>query len=205
MPRQWMTIFSAALFICSISFFAIAQEGAEEAESSEPTPPPAQTEDKDDTADEVIRDLLKGGNDPEKGEIKPSEAPNDNAVPVPPVGPGTGANVDSAVIGVAPGDKQPKLRREGEFVIARRGRIVRAPDAQFFMFVFEADAPDSQEPPMMILPCSLLESIESIIQQRGDEVVFILSGQITLYRGANYILPTMMKVAVDTNNVGKGE
>lgn len=198
MPRQWMTLFTASLFVCSISFFAIAQEGAEEA------PPSAEIE-KDDTADEVIRDLLKGGNDPEQGEIRPSESPNDNAVPLPPVGPGASANVDPAVVGVAPGDKQPKLRREGEFVIARRGRIIRSPDAQFFMFVFEADAPDSQEPPMMILPCSLLESIESIIQQRGDEVVFILSGQITLYRGANYILPTMMKVAVDTNNVGRGE
>lgn len=204
MPHQWMTLLAAGLFVSMMTFVVIAQD-AEEAAEQPADKPPAAAQDEDDTADEVIRELLKGGKEPQNKDIAPSEAPGENAVPVPPAGPSAGGNLNPAIVGVAPGTKQPKLRREGEFVIARRGRIVRAPDAQYFMFVFEADAPDSAEPPMMILPCSLLESIESIIQQRGDEVVFILTGQITLYRGANYILPTMMKVAVDTKNVGKGE
>ena len=40
-----------------------------------------------------------------------------------------------------------------------------------------------------------------LIEQRGDTVVFLISGQIHTYRGANYLLPTMMKLAIDQGNL----
>jgi hypothetical protein len=43
--------------------------------------------------------------------------------------------------------------------------------------------------------------MEDTVDRRGDTTVFILSGQVHTYRGANYLLPTMMKVAVDTGNL----
>jgi len=109
--------------------------------------------------------------------------------------------VDPNVIGVAPGSPAPKLRREGEFVIARKGRLVRSSDGLHTLFVFEADSEKSPEAPMALLPCQMLQSMEDLVGQRGDQLKFVLSGQILVYRGANYLLPTMMTLAEDRGNL----
>ena len=54
---------------------------------------------------------------------------------------------------------------------------------------------------MILQACQLLQTMEDIVQQRGDTVVFLISGQIHTYRGANYLLPTMMKLAIDQGNL----
>lgn len=115
--------------------------------------------------------------------------------------PATKVDVDPAILGIAPGQDRPKLRREGEFIISRAGRLVRSADAATVMFAFEADDADSPEPPMIMQPCRLLESMEDIVQQRGDEVVFVVSGQVHVYRNANYLLPTTMKIRIDHDNL----
>jgi hypothetical protein len=122
------------------------------------------------------------------------EAP---VVPVPPAA----IEIDPAVLGVAPGDPMPSLRREGEFLVNRRGRLLRSPEG-YQLFVFEADGPASPELPMIVQPSRLLQAMEDIVHERGDAVVFILSGQVHAYRGANYILPTMMKIAIPKGNLG---
>lgn len=121
--------------------------------------------------------------------------------------PTTSVSVDPAVLGIAPNPgsgqrgEAPTLRREGEFIVSRRGRLVRSPDGAHMLFVFDAESEQSPETPLIILPSQMLQSMEEIVQQRGDRVVFILSGQITTYRGANYVLPTMMKLALDRGNL----
>lgn len=127
------------------------------------------------------------------GEALP-EAP---IVPVPPAA----VEIDPAVLGVAPGDPMPSLRREGEFLINRRGRLLRSPEG-YQLFVFEADGPDSPELPMIVQPSRLLQAMEDIVSERGDAVVFKLSGQVHTYRGANYLLPTMMIIAGPKGNLG---
>lgn len=109
--------------------------------------------------------------------------------------------VDPRIVGMAPDMPQPKLRREGEFIPLRRGRIVRSPNASQMMFVFDADSPQAPEVPMFIMPCKILESMENIIAQQGDKVVFRLAGQVFTYRGANYLLPTVMKQASNRGNL----
>ena len=69
------------------------------------------------------------------------------------------------------------------------------------VFVFDADSQHAPEPPMILQPCRLLQSMEDIVQQRGDTVVFVLSGQVHVYRGANYLLPTLMRIAIDRGNL----
>ncbi len=128
--------------------------------------------------------------------VRPGDEPTRRGKP-----PTASVKVDSSVLGIAPGGKQPTLRREGEFIVSRRGRLVRSPDGAHMLYVFDADDKDSPEAPLVILPCQMLQSMEDIVQQRGDRVVFILSGQITAYRGANYVMPTMMKLAIDRTNV----
>jgi hypothetical protein len=126
----------------------------------------------------------------------PTQTPGSD---VPPTAGAVG--VDPKVLGVAPGERVPRLRREGEFVINRRGRMVQATNGQHVLFVFEADSAAAPESPMVITPCLMLQNMEDIVRERGDKVVFILSGQVLVYRGVNYMLPTMMKLALDRGNI----
>lgn len=113
--------------------------------------------------------------------------------------PGSEVQTDPRVLGVAPGQAKPTLRREGEFIVNRRGRIKPAGGAQVgSLFVFEADSQANPEPPMHLLPCQMLQSMEDLATERGHSVIFVLSGQVFTYRGANYLLPTMMKIAIES-------
>ena len=147
-------------------------------------------------AEDVMKDMLQQEQAPPL--IEPTIRPGDGRRSQAPT---ASVDVDHAVLGVAPGGKQPTLRREGEFIVARRGRLARAADGARMLFVFDADDKQSPEAPLILLPCQMLQSMEEIVQQRGDRVVFILSGQITTYRGANYVMPTMMKLAIDRGNL----
>lgn len=109
--------------------------------------------------------------------------------------------VDPNIIGTAPGTKAPTLRREGEFIISRKGRLVRSADGLHTLFVFDADSKDTEEPPMAVVPCQMLQSMEDLLGQRGEQIRFIVSGQILVYRGVNYVLPTMMTLAEDRGNL----
>lgn len=109
--------------------------------------------------------------------------------------------IDTSVLGIPPGGEQPTLRREGEFIVNRRGRLIRAPNSGHVLFLFEADSETAPEPPMPLVPCQILQNMEDLVQERSDKVVFILSGQIMLYRGVNFLLPTMMKLAIDRGNL----
>lgn len=115
--------------------------------------------------------------------------------------PAVTTEIDPAVLGIAPGQTPPKLRREGEFIINRRGRLIRSPRSNRPLFVFEADTKGAgQELPMLLLPCRLLQDMEQTVMQQGDQVLFIVSGQVHSYRGANYLMPTTMRLAVDRGN-----
>lgn len=109
---------------------------------------------------------------------------------------------DPAVIGVAPDQPAPPLRREGEFIVSRRGRVFMLSDGRT-QFRFEADSERSPEAPVFLLPCQMLEHIEQLVRQRGDELVFVLSGQVFTYHGGNWLLPTMMKIEINRTNLGQ--
>jgi hypothetical protein len=107
------------------------------------------------------------------------------------------------VLGNAPGIAPAKLRHEGDFIVNRLGRLTRATGGTQFMFTFESDSKTAPEPPVILLPCRMLENMEELVQEHGDNIVFVLSGQVTTYHGANYLLPTLMKLAVDKGNLQK--
>jgi hypothetical protein len=113
-----------------------------------------------------------------------------------------GRRPDPAVVGVAPDQPAPQLRREGEFIVSRRGRVFMLPDGRA-QFRFAADAEQSPEPPMYLMPCQLLEHIERLVQQRGDELMFVLSGQVFTYHGANWLLPSMMRLEMRRDDLGQ--
>lgn len=117
-----------------------------------------------------------------------------SATAAPTVGPGPG---------VAPGMRNVKLRREGEMVLNRKGRLSRSAAGGQALFIFESDNPSAPEPPMVLVPCKTLQNMEEIVIDRGDRIAFILSGQVFEYRNENHLLPTVMKLAVDRGNLEK--
>ena len=154
------------------------------------------------SAEDVLKEVLKQRR--ERPVIAPDQAP-----PVVEAGPAGGTvqvesiNIDSRVLGAAPGLSRPQFRREGEFIPLRRGRLIRAPSGNHMLFVFEADAKQDQEPPMVLMPCGALESMEREVVARGDRLVFRISGQVFRYRGANYLLPMVWDIPPDKGNFQK--
>lgn len=99
--------------------------------------------------------------------------------------------------GTAPGARRTELRREGDSVIMRRGRMVRAQGgASSWMFTFIADSDGLGDPPMYLMPCQLLEDMEEVVaEDEQTDRVFIITGQVFVYHNANYLLPTVMQLA----------
>ncbi len=97
----------------------------------------------------------------------------------------------------APADTQAttgtKLLREGTFLTARRGRVARGVTGEL-LFTFDADAQGRSDGPMVLLPCMNLAGMEKILDRAGESVTFTLSGQVFVYKGRNYILPTLYQV-----------
>lgn len=216
-----------ACLIIAISAIAVAQsdDKAKDAVDAKKPATPADTK-KAPTAKEIedaLRAKLKNTSEPRPAPANPTDTKkpavnqtNQNSkqngkqvgtspkpAPVPPSAASVGRTVspDPRIIGTAPGQRRPKLRREGEFLINRRGRLVSSGDAAQKMFVFDADSAAAPETPMLLLPCRLLENMEALAKDRGDRMVFQLSGQVFAYRGANYLLPTMMRPAINKGNL----
>lgn len=95
---------------------------------------------------------------------------------------------------------------EGTLIEARRGRVVRAPGGGLvFMPDSSASSPSSVDAPMGLLPCKLLETIEARgggalpAEGRGDQALFRISGRVVVYRGRNYLLPTLAQLQPESD------
>jgi len=170
-------------------------------------PDPAQPADTVEPEEDVMGELMQLRQDATPAAPVPTEdTPRDPARPLLEsigelVPTAAKVKIDQAILGIAPEQPLPPLKREGEFLVGRRGRLVRSVEGKSLLFVFDADSAKAPELPMVVQPCRLRESMENLIVERGDSVVFIVSGQVHTYRGANYLLPTMMKLAVDQGNL----
>jgi len=183
---------------------ALALYAADDAK--QPTPTTDKAKDSAQDIEQKLKEKLDAANKA-ANEAKPAapmkkDDPRTDLPKLPAPAPGRIDQPDPRIIGIAPGGSAPKLRREGEFVLSRRGRLIRAEGGQL-LFSFDADSDKSEEAPMFLMPCRLLENMEEMSQEHGDRTVFILSGQVFVYRGANYLLPTMMKPSIDRGNLKK--
>lgn len=191
------------------SVVAFADEGDVPAEATKPAPAaeadkadtpnksdqPAEAEAGEKSAEDVLNDLLKRRD--ENPLIEPTPHANPKPRPVTPDRP-----APPAVKGLNPQVDKVQLKREGEFVVTRRGRIVRAAGGSSpWLFAFESDASGLSDPPMYLMPCRLLEEMEAMVEQYGDDAVFTVSGQVFVYRGSNHLLPTLMKLAPNRGNL----
>jgi hypothetical protein len=86
-----------------------------------------------------------------------------------------------------------KLLPPGTVVLWRRGWLGRG-DGGTWSFVFEADASGLVDPPMVLLPCLLLEEMERHGRRGGPDPALLISGRVERYHGRNYLLPTSYQV-----------
>ncbi|MEM9415397.1 MAG: hypothetical protein AAGA29_07970 [Planctomycetota bacterium] len=112
-----------------------------------------------------------------------------------------GPAADPVVLGTAPGQAQAELLEEGAFIVQRTGRIVRSGDGAHALFVFDADGEEASEPPMILQACKLLEEIEATLYEYGDHLPLVITGQVQTYRGANYLLPSILRQEFERGNL----
>lgn len=91
------------------------------------------------------------------------------------------------------------LRPEGSMVVDRAGRLVR--DAEWWTFAFESEGKVLRERPLRLLPNRMLEFMETASAGGRSDVVFIISGQVTEYHGANYLLAKKVLVRRQMGNI----
>ncbi|RME41958.1 MAG: hypothetical protein D6788_00105 [Planctomycetota bacterium] len=82
------------------------------------------------------------------------------------------------------------LLPEGTPLINRAARLTRK--GNWWALTFEADDPDHPEPPIRVLPNRKLETMVRAWEEEPAGLVFLVSGEMTVFRGENYLLPTVV-------------
>lgn len=79
------------------------------------------------------------------------------------------------------------------FLANRRARIVRTDDGRLAARL-DGGADGHTEGPMILLPCQNLAGIDAVLDTQGEAASFTLSGEVVVYKGRNYLLPSMYVV-----------
>ena len=98
------------------------------------------------------------------------------------------------------GDVQLPALREGSFIWNRPGRLLFNDPLQEWIFVFQSDGEGLAEAPLIMLPCRLLQRMQTRSAHQGTEIKFRVSGKITQFKGRDYLFTTYVKVA---HNLGR--
>jgi hypothetical protein len=150
--------------------------------SPTPAAPATKTEPK---PEQVIKDLEKSA-PPAPATPRPAATPAGSPAPASPL---TTTPTSPAPAATLPG----KLVREGTFITSRRGRVIRAGSGEW-MFHFDQASAAPAEPPMILMPSMNLMAIEKLAERGGESLTFRVSGQVFVYHGKNYLLPSMYQV-----------
>ncbi|MFN7020817.1 MAG: hypothetical protein ACK4WH_05755 [Phycisphaerales bacterium] len=89
----------------------------------------------------------------------------------------------------------PPLVREGTFVSAARGQMIRGTSGRWF-FVFDPDASGRSLPPMVLMPSTNLTAMERLADSSAPGTRMLVTGMVTAYRDLNYLIPTAPALAV---------
>jgi hypothetical protein len=101
---------------------------------------------------------------------------------------------------VAPAATTQQLRREGDWIRDKVGRLTKGSDGQSWEFTFDSDARSLQDPPVVILPNLKLMQMENAVTGSNRDLKFRITGMVTEYKGRNYILLEKAMVESDTGN-----
>ena len=79
-------------------------------------------------------------------------------------------------------------------MLSRRGRLRRT-NAGAWIFVFDADSAGLADPPLVVLPCLLLQRMQRLAGLSTSNASIIISGRIFRYGDQRYLLPTVYRNA----------
>ncbi len=144
-------------------------------QASPPTTRPAPTQQQI-SAEETLRQMLQ----PATQSAQPLKPLPDEPIPSDTTGGG----------GNAPASTQPSqpLMREGSLVLDRVGRLTRSSDGRWWEFTLDSDGRAMTEPPMVLLPNRKLSQLEDLMLNSYRDLRLRVSGEVTEYRGRNYLL-----------------
>jgi len=100
---------------------------------------------------------------------------------------------------VSPSRQEHPLLPDGSTIADRVGRLTRRADGWYF--TFESEGKVLREPPMQILPNRDLQTMEVVSANGTRPVKFRVSGEVTEYRGANYLLLRKVLIIHDLGNL----
>ena len=89
------------------------------------------------------------------------------------------------------------LIREGTPLLDRVGRLTRAADGAGFEFTLESDGRTLSEPPLRLLPNRRLQQLEDRVRTSYRDLKISVSGDVTEYRGRNYLLLSRWSIVQD--------
>ncbi|MFH1418649.1 MAG: hypothetical protein ABII12_10250 [Planctomycetota bacterium] len=92
-----------------------------------------------------------------------------------------------------------KLLPDGYRLVDRPGRLAR--EDQYWVLSFESRGRGAPELPIRLLPNRLLEDMEVISAGGTKAVVFVISGEVTEYKGVNYLLLQKLLTRPDLGNL----
>ncbi len=96
-----------------------------------------------------------------------------------------------------------RLAPEGSFIMNRRGTVSRHSSGAWVL-TFDADASGLADPPMVLLPGRQLERLEAYLQASPGRPTVLVSGRAYLYRGRNYLQPTLIRQATGATPMTPG-
>jgi hypothetical protein len=81
---------------------------------------------------------------------------------------------------------------DGTLLQSQRARLVR--QGVSWTIAFDNGPESRSVDPLVVLPCLHHERLERLTQTGGDEIEIDISGRVFVFRGRNYILPTLFQV-----------
>ena len=116
---------------------------------------------------------------------------NQGAQPLKPV-PNEPPPVDltSGQAAVAPGAATQPTVPDGQFLSDRVGRVTKSLDGKTLEFTMDADGSAMADAPMILLQNHKLQLLEDLVNNSYADMKVRVSGDITEYRGRNYLLIT---------------
>lgn len=125
----------------------------------------------------------------------------------PPQGGGAGGGAGGRGAAVEVSSEEGKLLREGSMLVSRRGRVERGGDTGW-IFILDNDPDSATKTPTRfgLMRCQNTGAISSLIQSNRGDLVFSVSGEVYVFGGRNYLLPTMFLVERDREgNIVSGQ
>ena len=176
------------------TMFATRQAGTGEAMSpSTPAPVPTASEstsattEQDPRVTDLIRDLEQARLGPRK--VSPSGVARPGGEsPVPPATT-TGAPSEAVTA------QREGLANEGTMITNRRGRLMRmATEGGRLCLVTDNDVNSPAGSVLILQPCRVMQQMEGMSSLRGDSMTFRVSGQIMVFGGKNFLMPTFFQI-----------